>query len=220
VLKVLPRSAAGQKLSVYTNIFTGPRREGDVDGPEEMHVIILDNGRSRIWDRPGFRSFLRCLRCGACLSSCPVYERAGGHAYGSIYCGPMGVILTSLMAERPGELPFACTGCGACAKVCPVRIDHVSIMMRLRALEAAKPQTASPMSGLQAKAFASLARRPAAFRAASGALRVFGPGLAAKAPGLGKKLAAWSRTRTVPRPAKAPFSKRWPSLVRELGDKS
>jgi L-lactate dehydrogenase complex protein LldF len=220
VLRVLPRSAAGQKLSIYTNIFTGPRHEGEVDGPEEMHVIILDNGRSRIWARPEFRQFLRCLRCGACLSACPVYERTGGHTYGSIYCGPMGVLLTSLTAERPGELPFACTGCGACAEVCPVRIDHVELFMRLRALEAGQKNTASPMTKTQARAFKALAMRPAAFRAASGALRIFSPALAAKAPGVGKKLAAWTRSRTLPKPAKKPFSKRWADLEKQLGGES
>lgn len=220
VLRVLPRSGAGQKLSVYTNIFTGPRREGDADGPEEMHVIILDNGRSRIWARPEFRQFLRCLRCGACLYACPVYERSGGHAYNNVYCGPMGVILTSLLAERPGELPFACTGCGACAEVCPVMIDHVELITRLRALEAARRDSASPVTPLQAKAFKVLAMRPSAFRAASGALRIFSPALAAKAPGIGRKLAAWTRSRTLPKPAKRPFSKRWARLEKQLGGES
>jgi len=133
-LRLLARSSTGQRASVYVSLLTGPRRAGEVDGAEEFHLVILDNGRSRLLADPRMREALRCIRCGACLNVCPVYERAGGHAYESVYSGPIGAVITPALEglERGHELPFASTLCGACAEVCPVRIDLPRMLLELR----------------------------------------------------------------------------------------
>src|SRR5205814_3647096 len=107
-LKLLARGATGQTLSVYTTILTGPRRAGELDGPEEFHLVLLDNGRARVLATP-FRESLQCIRCGACLNACPVYRRIGGHAYGGVYSGPIGSLLTPLSdtVQDPAPLPPA-----------------------------------------------------------------------------------------------------------------
>ncbi len=123
LVALLTTSAVGQKLTSYVTNLTGPRREGDVDGPEEFHVVIVDNGRSNILGTQ-FQPVLQCIRCAACINNCPVYRHIGGHAYGSIYPGPIGITLTPLLDgyEDNKELPYACTLCGACTEVCPVKI--------------------------------------------------------------------------------------------------
>ena len=133
VLKLLARSGTGQPLTCYTSLVTGPRRADDEDGPDQLHVIILDNGRSDILNSP-YRSILRCLRCGACLNACPVFGKIGGHAYHSAYPGPVGKVLTPLLgnlAER-ADLPQASSLCGLCREVCPVQIDIPDLLVRLR----------------------------------------------------------------------------------------
>src|SRR5262249_45486005 len=123
-LKLLARAATGQTLSIYTTMITGPRQKGEIDGPEEFHLVLLDNGRSKVLATP-FRESLQCIRCGACLNACPVYRRIGGHAYGGVYSGPIGSILTPLydsLADNP-HLPHASSLCGACQAACPVRIN-------------------------------------------------------------------------------------------------
>ena len=123
-LALLVRSATGQRLTSYTNVITGPRRAGEPDGPDELHVVIVDAGRTALLGGP-HEEALACLRCGACLNVCPVYRQTGGHAYGWTYPGPIGAILTPLLAgDRPGadELPSASTLCGACMDACPVEI--------------------------------------------------------------------------------------------------
>jgi L-lactate dehydrogenase complex protein LldF len=219
VLNVLARSATGQTLSSYTSLITGPRRPGEADGPERFHLVLLDNGRSRIQSRSEYRDFLRCIRCGACLYACPVYGRAGGHAYGSAYCGPMGMLMQALTAERPGELPFACTGCGACAEICPVGVDHPGMLMRLRAEEvAAGKGHAAPVSSGAAGRFTALARLPLAWRTVFAAARKTDRRLrlARLMPGGGRLLARWSRRRVPPELAERPFSARWTELRNEL----
>ena len=133
-LKILARSASGQKMSSYVSFITGARRTGEVDGAEEFHLIVLDNGRTRILADEDMRESLYCLRCGACLNVCPVYQKLGGHAYGSVYSGPIGSILTPAFAglEKSRDLPFASTLCGACREICPVRIDIPRILLKLR----------------------------------------------------------------------------------------
>jgi len=135
LLRVLARSATGQRASVYVSMITGPRRPGESDGPEELHLVILDNGRTRLLADPDLRDSLRCIRCGACLNVCPVYERAGGHAYETVYSGPIGSVISPVLEGLPraGELPFASTLCGACAEVCPVKIDLPRMLLELRA---------------------------------------------------------------------------------------
>jgi L-lactate dehydrogenase complex protein LldF len=133
-LKILARSASGQKMSTYVSLITGPRRAGETDGAEEFHLIILDNGRTRLLADEETRESLYCLRCGACLNVCPVYQKLGGHAYGTVYSGPIGSIVTPAFAglEHSKDLPFASTLCGACRDICPVRIDIPRILLKLR----------------------------------------------------------------------------------------
>jgi L-lactate dehydrogenase complex protein LldF len=132
-LEILARTATGQKLTTYTSFITGPRREGELDGPGEMHVVILDNGRSAMLADPVLREALNCIRCGACLNVCPIYRRIGGHAYRSVYPGPIGSIISpNLFGSAAGYLPFASTLCGACKDICPVKIDIPRILLHLR----------------------------------------------------------------------------------------
>jgi len=133
LLRLLARSATGQKLSAYTTLLSGPRREGEVDGPEEMHVVILDNGRTNLL-RGRYREMLACIRCGACLNVCPVYRKGGGAAYGPVYSGPMGAVLLPLLvglSEAP-SLPHASSLCGACTASCPVKIPLHELLLDLR----------------------------------------------------------------------------------------
>jgi L-lactate dehydrogenase complex protein LldF len=132
-LEILARTATGQKLTCYTNFISGPRRDGDIDGPREVHVVMLDNGRSTMMADPVLREALYCLRCGACLNVCPIYRRIGGHAYGVPYSGPIGSIVSpNLFGRVAAQLPFASTLCGACRDICPVRIDIPRMLLHLR----------------------------------------------------------------------------------------
>ena len=133
LLRLLARSATGQRLTAYTTLVTGPRRAGEEDGPEELHVVVLDNGRSRL--RGGrYSEMLNCIRCGACLNVCPVYRKAGGGAYGPVYSGPMGAVLAPLLAglEHAPALPHASSLCGACTAACPVKIPLHELLLELR----------------------------------------------------------------------------------------
>lgn len=133
LVQLLPRSATGQRLTVYVNGFTGPAREGDPDGPQEFYLILLDNGRSDIYASE-YSEALACIRCGACLNTCPVYQNVGGHSYGWVYPGPIGAIITPLLKgkENAAPLPFASSLCGACKQACPVDIDIPDMLLNLR----------------------------------------------------------------------------------------
>jgi L-lactate dehydrogenase complex protein LldF len=133
LLRLLARSGTGQKLSTYTTLITGPRREGETDGPDELHVVVLDNGRSNL-RRGRYREMLACIRCGACLNVCPVYRKAGGGAYGPVYSGPMGAVLAPLLVglNRAPSLPHASSLCGACTDACPVKIPLHELLLDLR----------------------------------------------------------------------------------------
>jgi L-lactate dehydrogenase complex protein LldF len=162
-LEILARTATGQKLTTYTNFISGPRHEGELDGPREMHVVILDNGRSAMLADTVLREALYCIRCGACLNVCPVYRHIGGHAYRSPYPGPIGSIVSpNLIGPTTGALPFASTLCGACKDVCPVKIDIPRILLHLRWRETQRAEDGSA---------AAVAWPGAAERARSGALR-------------------------------------------------
>ncbi len=212
VLDILPPAATGQTMPVHLSLLTGPRRDGERDGAAEMHLVILDNGRSRILADPVLRPILKCIRCGACLNVCPVYQSVGGHAYGSVYPGPMGSILSSLLADAPGDprQPFACTHCAACAAACPAGIDHPALLQELRRRRAA--ETSDPAT----TAFAVLARHPLLFDTAAAVIRTVDPkltrlaGLAPVSP-LGRFL----RCRKFPGFSR-PFSRRWKAIVRRL----
>lgn len=191
VLAVLPRSATGQVITQYVSFISGPRRPGDPagDGPEEVHVVLLDNGRSRLVGTPA-EELLYCIRCGACLNVCPVYRTMGGHAYGSVYPGPIGAALTPRLTQgRVGaDLPWASSLCGACREACPVGIQLDDQLIALRA-EGRKP--AGERAAMAA--FRAVAGSPRAFRAALRTARaVLGPHPAQLLPG---PLAGWTRTR-------------------------
>lgn len=212
-LKLLARGATGQTLSVYTTIITGPRRDGERDGPEEFHLVMLDNGRSRVLATP-FRESLQCIRCGACLNACPVYRRIGGHAYGGVYSGPIGSILTPLydsVALNP-HLPHASSLCGACQAACPVKINIPHMLIGLRELQ--HQHQRSGLEGLAYRLWSAVLRRPwlyrLALRGARIALRPFAQdGWLTKLPGPG---ANWTTTRDFPAPAPRSFRQRWREL--------
>ena len=133
LLRLLARSATGQTISSYTTLLTGPRRPGEEDGPDELHVVIVDNERSRLLDGP-YEEMLACIRCGSCLNVCPVYRKTGGSSYGPVYSGPMGAVLVPLLAglERAPDLPHASSLCGACTDACPVKIPLHELLLKLR----------------------------------------------------------------------------------------
>src|SRR4029078_3794730 len=134
-LKLLPRSGTGQRLTTYQSLITGTKRNSGDEGPEEVHIILMDNGRSPMLAHPRTRQSLACIGCGACLNACPVYQQIGGHAYGSVYPGPIGAVITpQLMGiEKTSQLPYASSLCGACRDVCPVKIDIPQLLLHLRA---------------------------------------------------------------------------------------
>jgi L-lactate dehydrogenase complex protein LldF len=211
ILRVLARSATGQEMSVYTTFSTGPRRPGDPDGPEAYHVVILDNGRSAMLGTE-FEDMLRCIRCGACMNHCPVYHAIGGHAYGWVYPGPMGAVLTPTLigVDKGGHLPNASTFCGRCESVCPMRIPLPKMMRSWREREFERHLSPAPVRwGLGGWAF--LARRPALYRlatrAASSVLRLAGRGRGriARLPFAG----GWTDHRDMPVPEGGTFVSRW-----------
>ncbi|HUQ39853.1 MAG TPA: LutB/LldF family L-lactate oxidation iron-sulfur protein [Acidimicrobiales bacterium] len=208
MLALLPRAATGQPITTYVSTITGPRRvaAGETEGPEELHVVILDNGRSAILGTE-FHEMLACIRCGACLNACPVYRQAGGHAYGWVYSGPMGAVLTPLLLDSPEapELANASSLCGACWDACPVGIPLQDLLLGLR-------RRAAPSASRRTKAawstWATTWSRPRGYRMSlrTGALagRMLG-GAVAHVPGA----ARWTGTRTAPVPARRSFRDRW-----------
>jgi L-lactate dehydrogenase complex protein LldF len=134
-LKLLPRSGTGQRLTTYQSLITGTKRKPEDEGPGEVHIVLLDNGRSRMLAHPVTRQALACIRCGACLNACPVYQQIGGHAYGSVYPGPIGAVITPQLIglSKASQLPYASSLCGACREVCPVKIDIPELLLHLRA---------------------------------------------------------------------------------------
>ncbi|MBK1696872.1 LutB/LldF family L-lactate oxidation iron-sulfur protein [Rhodovibrio salinarum] len=167
IMRVLARSATGQEQTVYTTFSAGPKRTGDLDGPEEFHVILLDNGRSAMLGTE-FQDMLRCIRCGACMNHCPVYHAVGGHAYGWTYPGPMGAVLTPSLigVNEAGHLPNASTFCGRCQSVCPMHIPLPKMMRHWREREYERHLQPLPArTGL--KLWAGLARRPTLYQLAT-----------------------------------------------------
>ncbi len=211
LLRVLARSATGQDASVYTTLSTGPRRPGDPDGPSEYHVVILDNGRSSMLGGE-FEDMLRCIRCGACMNHCPIYQAVGGHAYGWVYPGPMGAVLTPSLigVEEGGQLPNASTFCGKCEEVCPVRIPLPKLMRHWREREFERALSPAPVrAGLGFWAF--FAKRPALYRLATSAF-VRALNLAARGRGRFASLplaGGWTNYRDLAAPEGATFQSQW-----------
>lgn len=142
ILSLLTRSATGQPITTYVNMISSPRKAGEKDGPQQVHLVLLDNGRSQAYADLQLRETLQCIRCGACMNHCPVYTRIGGHAYGTTYPGPIGKIISPhlLGLDDTKDLPSASTLCGACSEVCPVRIPIPELLLRLRQ-ESVTPKT-------------------------------------------------------------------------------
>ena len=214
LLRVLARSATGQRASVYVSMITGPRRLGESDGPEELHLVILDNGRTRLLADPDLRDSLRCVRCGACLNVCPVYERAGGHAYETVYSGPIGSVISPVLEGLPraGELPFASTLCGACAEVCPVKIDLPRMLLELRA-RAVRAGFTGWVDRLFARGWTFAMSGPARLRIAAGLGRLVQRLLVRRGriERLPYPFAGWTAHRTAPPLAAQAFRDWWRS---------
>ncbi len=218
MLQVLGRSATGQKLTVYTNIITGPCRrdvqeseQGESDGPEHLHIVLVDNGRSQLLGGE-LAEILYCIRCGACLNACPVYQQIGGHAYGSVYPGPVGAVLTPGLRGLAAwhDLPQASSLCGACREICPVRIDIPRMLLSLRDQSTAlglSPAWAT--SGLWL--FRQVAVRPRLFRAAQAVARRVTRSIARDGwiRRLPAHLSRWTRQRDFPAFAERTFMDRW-----------
>lgn len=218
ILDVLGRSATGQAMSTYTTFFTGSKRPGDLDGPEEMHVIVLDNGRSDILQSE-FAAMLRCIRCGACLNHCPVYGNVGGHAYGSVYPGPMGSVLTPLLEglNQGHVLPNASTFCGRCAEVCPMGIPLPDLLRKLREQEH-RQQLDSTGWRIGLRFYSWLAARPRWFHLAMRAI-TFTQRLLHDASRTRVRLPfsnGWNREREFPAaPDATPFLHQWQQRERK-----
>jgi L-lactate dehydrogenase complex protein LldF len=208
MLQVLARSATGQKLTVYTNLITGPRRLSEADGPDELHIILVDNGRSHILGTE-VAEILYCIRCGACLNACPVYREIGGHAYGSVYPGPIGSVVTPALygIRQWSDLPHASSLCGACRVACPVRIDLPGLLLKLRHQGDEAGKTPRYLKfGLRMYRWAGT--HPALFKlgaklAAFGSRLIASHGWIKKLPG---PLSPWTQSRDFPVFAKRSFS--------------
>ena len=207
IVRLLARSATGQEITCYTTFATGPRRPGDLDGPDEFHLVLLDNGRSRLLGSE-FRDVLRCIRCGACQSACPVYGAVGGHAYEGVYAGPIGAVLTPALngIESAWPLPEASSFCGNCESVCPVRIPLPALMRRWRNV-ARERRLGKGRAALAAWAWT--ARRPRLYRVgarlAARALKAIGGRRIGRLP----LARGWTATRDLPAPEGRSFIDRW-----------
>jgi len=213
-LAILAKSATGQKLSVYTTLVQGPRRPGELEGPDEFHLVLLDNGR--IAQIAGtLRESLYCLRCGACLNVCPVYRQIGGHAYGYTYPGPIGILLTAMLngPRSVKELAHASSLCGACADACPVRIDIPRMLIELRK-ELDTRRIAPWTERVVFQTFARILTSPRLYRLsariARAAQRLFV--LDGRIRVLPSFLGAWTNTRDLPPVAPRTFQERWREL--------
>ena len=226
-LRLLPRSATGQRISSYVSMVTGPRRPDDEDGPEEFHLVIVDNGRSRLLRDPALRESLYCIRCGACLNVCPIYQRVGGHAYGWVYPGPIGSIVTPALVgvAQAKDLPNASTLCGACRDACPVQINIPRMLLHLRHNLAegtdAYQRTASDTDALLARGFAAVMSRPPLLRLGRKVGRALLKPLANNGM-LGRVrlpfLSRWTGARDLPVPPARTFREIWQDELSQGGN--
>ena len=216
LLRVLARSATGQDMTAYTTLMTGPKASGDIDGPSEHHIVIVDNGRTEML-KGGLREALRCIRCGACLNHCPIYNAVGGHAYGWVYAGPIGAVISPafLGIESTRDLPSASTFCGKCEEVCPVKIPITELLRAWRGKSLA--QSTGRKERLMLGAWSFFARRPRLYHFM---MRVGMPLLAR----LGRARGAfhwlpfaksWTQGRDFPAPQGATFQTLWAKRQRK-----
>jgi len=203
LLRVLASSASGQRLSSYTTLLTGPRREDERDGPEELHVVVIDNGRSTLRGTR-YAEMLNCIRCGACLNVCPVYRKTGGTAYSDVYSGPMGAVLVPLLArfERTADLPHASSLCGACTEACPVGIPLHELLLELRR-DLVEQRVGSRLERLGFTLWSWAWSSVAGYRISTALARLGRPFAALLGPGR-----AWADGREVPRLARRRFRDR------------
>lgn len=205
---LLTRSATGQHVTTYFNMISSPRREGEHDGPREVHLVLVDNGRSNIYQDDELLDTLRCIRCGACMNHCPVYTRVGGHTYGTTYPGPIGsILMPHLMGlDATRDLPTASSLCGACGEVCPVKIPIPDLLVRLRREAVGEGRGNVPGAGSKRtskevaawKSWQWLATHPSAWRGATGII--------GKLRGLAPAhIGPWTEYRTAPKPAAVPL---------------
>ncbi|GAB6931289.1 LutB/LldF family L-lactate oxidation iron-sulfur protein [Paenibacillus sp. JCM 10914] len=217
---LLPRSATGQKLTVYMSGISGPKREQDADGPDEMHIIIIDNGRSLQLGDPEFQELLNCIRCGACLNACPVYRHIGGHAYGGTYSGPIGAVLTPALNKNVAEwddIANASSLCGACYEACPVKIPlhDMLVYLRRRKIEAGR---GDKLEGMGMRGFSTVMGDSKRFRSVL-SLGKLGQKLVVRNGEIRTKLGplkGWNSYRVTPSIPKQSFRDLWPEMEADL----
>ncbi len=213
MLKLLSRSATGQSITIYTNLFGGPRAQGEKDGPEEFHLVLMDNGRTEILASEDYRETLRCIRCGACLNACPIYRKIGGHSYGSVYPGPIGALITPLfqgLAEYK-DLPQASSLCGACYEACPVKINIPKHLINLRR-DIVKQKIKGPIERLIYRTWAKTQSSVWSYRLVSWFQKVTLRPRARKTgwiQSLPLFASGWTQVRDMPSPAKRTFRQVW-----------
>ncbi|MGG4341413.1 LutB/LldF family L-lactate oxidation iron-sulfur protein [Paenibacillus lautus] len=217
---LLPRSATGQKLTVYMSGISGPKRELDADGPDEMHIIIIDNGRSLQLGDPEFQELLNCIRCGACLNACPVYRHIGGHAYGGTYSGPIGAVLTPALNKNVAEwddIANASSLCGACYEACPVKIPlhDMLVSLRRRKIEAGR---GDKLEAMGMKGFSAIMGNAKRYRSVV-SLGKWGQKLVVRGGEIRTRigpLKGWNSYRVTPSLPKQSFRDRWPKMEQDI----
>jgi L-lactate dehydrogenase complex protein LldF len=211
-LQLLPRSGTGQALTAYQSLLTGAKRRPQDEGPDELHIVLLDNGRSRMLASPVTRQALACIRCGACLNACPVYRQIGGHAYGSVYSGPIGAVLSPQLfgLAQSSALPFASSLCGACRDVCPVKIDIPALLLHLRAAVVVNRGTGTGriLERVVFRIYAAVMLRPRLFEWLMRLVRL----LRLRPP-----LSAWTKERDLRPLAPRSFRDEWRAGLRDGG---
>ena len=226
LLRLLCRNCTGQKLSAYVTLDSGPKAADEIDGPEQLYIVIVDNGRSNFYADSKAREVLRCIRCGACLASCPVYTKIGGYPYGWAYSGPIGQVLNPLLLglDKTGDLYRASTLCGNCKSVCPVGIDHPNLFLYFRSIDVEKkyPIKAGARPWMESAFFvlwAWITNHISRWNLLRKIARPFINGYTQNStvPKIRGPLNEWLKTRDLPRLPRKSFRERWKHLNSEVG---